>query len=83
VVPLQAPFRVFFVKHSCAVKRLYSERKAQEEERTTGTVIDEHVEDQEQDIAIEDDDAADAGQHLYTSEFKERLLAAFAEEKSD
>lgn len=83
VVPLPAPVTEFLVKHSSAVKRLYSERKAQEEERTTGTVIDEHVEDQEQDIIVEDDDAADAGQHLSTSEFKERLLAAFAEEKSD
>lgn len=64
------------------MKRLYSERKAQEEERSTGTIVDEHEEDQEHDIEAEDD-AVDAGQQLSTAEFKQRLIEAFAEEKSD
>lgn len=83
VVPLPAPVTEFLVKHSSAVKRLYSERKAQEEERATGTVVEEHDEEHEgQDIEAADD-AVDTGQQLSTAEFKQRLIEAFAEEKSD
>ncbi|KJY00102.1 translation elongation factor 2/ribosome biogenesis protein [Zymoseptoria brevis] len=87
VMPLPAPVTEFLVKHSGAVKRLYSERKAQEEERITGSAGAEHDLDDEgnageHDIEAEDD-AADAGQHLSTAEFKQRLSEAFAEDKAD
>jgi ribosome assembly protein 1 len=75
------------VKHSGAVKRLYSERKAQEEERTTGGADAGNDADANGDVEgheeHDEDDAADAGQHLSTAEFKQRLSEAFAEDKAD
>ena len=81
VRPLPAIVSEFLVKHTGAVKRLYSERKAQEEERTTpelGSTEDgAHAEDPgEQEIEAEDT-AAEAGQNLSMSDFKKRLAKAF------
>jgi len=86
VRPLPAPVTEFLVKHTGAVKRLYSERKAQEEERTT-TIDGEGRADQpedagEQEIEAEDT-SAEAGQNLSTADFKNRLLEAFEEEKTE
>ena len=85
VVPLPAPVTEFLVKHTGAVKRLYSERIAQEQERTT-TSDDEPGADQEevgeQDIEAEDT-SAEAGQVLSTEEFKAGLAKAFEEEKHE
>lgn len=86
VRPLPAPVTEFLVKHTGAVKRLYSERKAQEEERRTpgeeeGTESEqEHREAHDVD---ENETSGDAGQDLSMSEFRKRLSAAFAEEQTE
>jgi ribosome assembly protein 1 len=70
------------------VKRLYSERIAQEQERTTGSTSEEtdHAADGEaigqQEIEAEDT-SAEAGQVLTTEEFKAGLEKAFEEEKHE
>jgi ribosome assembly protein 1 len=85
VVPLPAPVTEFLVKHTGAVKRLYSERVAQEQERTTtsdGEPGADQEEVGEQDIEAEDT-SAEAGQVLSTEEFKAGLAKAFEEEKHE
>ncbi|KAI6884585.1 elongation factor Tu [Hortaea werneckii] len=82
VRPLPTPVTEFLVKHTGAVKRLYSERKAQEEERAPS---DHDIGDQaettgEQEVEAEEI-AAEAGQNLSMAEFKQQLAAAFGEEK--
>jgi ribosome assembly protein 1 len=85
VVPLPAPVTEFLVKHTGAVKRLYSERVAQEQERTT-TSDDEPGADHEglgeQEIEAEDT-SAEAGQVLSVEELKAGLTKAFEEEKHE
>ncbi len=89
VRPLPAPVTEFLVKHTGAVKRLYSERKAKEQERAVSDEIvehgDDHVEDathgedmEEQDVEAEDS-IEDGGQVLSMKDFKQRLNEAFAE----
>ncbi|KAF2216426.1 hypothetical protein CERZMDRAFT_33629 [Cercospora zeae-maydis SCOH1-5] len=86
VRPLPALVTAFLIKHTGAVKRLYSERKAQEEERSTAAKISSHVnqdgEPSEQEVEAEESNAA-TDQGLSMSEFKQQLGAAFVEEKSD
>jgi ribosome assembly protein 1 len=88
VVPLPAPVTEFLVKHTGAVKRLYSERIAQEQERTTGSTNEETdpAADGEaisqQELEAEDT-SAEAGQVLTTEEFKAGLEKAFEEEKHE
>ncbi|KAK3721547.1 Cytoplasmic GTPase/eEF2-like protein (ribosomal biogenesis) [Vermiconidia calcicola] len=86
VRPLPAPVTEFLVKHTGAVKRLYSERKAQEEERTTtgenGADGEQAEELEEHDIEA-DDTVEEGGQILTMTEFKQRLTEAFAEEKAE
>lgn len=90
VAPLPAPVTEFLVKHTGAVKRLYSERKAAEEEQKTGGEGDGESEGRgdegeevgEQEIEAEDT-AADAGQNLSMTEFKKQLGEAFAEAKGE
>ena len=86
VRPLPAPVTEFLVGHTGAVKRLYSERQAQEEERAAGgdrgVDGDQPEELGEQNIEAEDA-AAEGGQALSMAEFKTKLSAAFAEEKAD
>lgn len=86
VRPLPAPVTEFLVKHAGAVKRLYSERKAQEEERLTGTAENgnhaDEAEPGEQELE-EEDDSAEGGQHVTMAEFKKGLSEAFAEESAD
>ncbi|EMC97816.1 hypothetical protein BAUCODRAFT_31822 [Baudoinia panamericana UAMH 10762] len=88
VRPLPAPVTEFLVKHTGAVKRLYSERKAQEEERSTsggangGDHGDEPEEVGEQEVEAEDT-TAEGGQNLSMSEFRQKLADAFAEEKGE
>ena len=77
----------FLVKHTGAIKRLYSERQAQDQERTSSNNHDEGTgvepeEAGEQDIEAEDT-SAEAGQNLTMAEFKEKLTSAFMEEKAD
>ncbi|KAK4546458.1 hypothetical protein LTR36_002135 [Oleoguttula mirabilis] len=87
VRPLPAPVTEFLVKHTGAVKRLYSERKAQEEERTSSGDVEAQDGDQpeeagEQDIEAEDG-SAEGGQSMTMAEFKSQLSEAFAEDKAD
>ncbi|KAK5115825.1 hypothetical protein LTR85_009419 [Meristemomyces frigidus] len=87
VRPLPAPVTEFLVKHTGAVKRLYSERKAQEEERTSSGATEGHNGDHpeepgEQEIEAEDT-SAEGGQNLTMAEFKKHLAEAFAEEKGE
>jgi len=81
------PVTEFLVKHTGAVKRLYSERKAQDQERASplggdGTTGDALEDASEQDIDAEDT-TAEGGHDLSLAEFKQRLADAFAEEKTD
>ncbi|KAK5119130.1 hypothetical protein LTR62_000341 [Meristemomyces frigidus] len=89
VLPLPTPVTEFLLKHTGAIKRLYSERQAQEQERSTGS---DHVEqgeseDQVDDIKEHDIDAddplAEGGHNLTMSEFKQKLADTFLEEKLD
>ena len=84
--PLPAPVTEFLVKHTGAVKRLYSERKAQEEERQTGHDNDANGDQPEmpgeQEMEAEDT-TAEGGQTLSLEDFRKRLTEAFAEEKTE
>lgn len=86
VRPLPAPVTEFLVRHTGAVKRLYSERQAQEEERTVPSNAvqngDRPEEAGEQDIEAEDT-SAEGGQALSMAEFKKRLSDAFAEDQAE
>lgn len=86
VHPLPAPVTEFLVKHTGAVKRLYSERKAQEEERQSPSAEqvdgDQSEMLEEQDMEAEDT-GAEAGQILTLAEFKQRLIDAFEEIKTE
>lgn len=85
VRPLPAPVTEFLVKHTGAVKRLYSERQAQEEERVTngnGEAESDAEEREAQDIN-ENEISGDAGHALSMAEFRQQLEEAFAEEKTD
>lgn len=88
VVPLPEPVTNFLVKHTGAVKRLYSERVAQEQERASGNangaseLAAEPEEPGEQEVEAEDT-SAEAGQALSTEEFRAGLAKAFDEEKHD
>lgn len=85
VRPLPAPVTEFLVKHTGAVKRLYSERKAQEEERLTGGAEKNGAQPEEpveQEVDAEDT-SDEGGQQLSMAEFKQGLTDAFAEEKID
>ena len=86
VRPLPAPVTEFLVKHSGAVKRLYSERKAQEEERQTSgdgeTNGDQSEMPDEQEMEAEDA-GGEGGQILSLAEFRKRLTESFAEEKGE
>lgn len=83
VRPLPESVTQFLVKHTGAVKRLYSERKAQEEEKKAGPDTDEVHGDH----AVDNEDAADQtveGGHLLSmAEFKARLKSAFDEAKAE
>nr|POF14150.1 ribosome assembly protein 1 [Quercus suber] len=89
VRPLPAPVTEFLVRHSGAVKRLYSERKAQEEERkTNGPISDVNGNGPTDDIdagheIVEEDAGVEGGHVLSLTDFKQKLSAAFAEEKID
>lgn len=83
---MPAPVTEFLVKHTGAVKRLYSERKAQEEERLTGGAENSSTGQPEEadEHEIEAEDSSDeGGQQLSMADFKQGLAAAFANEKSD
>ncbi|KAK3070263.1 Cytoplasmic GTPase/eEF2-like protein (ribosomal biogenesis) [Teratosphaeriaceae sp. CCFEE 6253] len=82
--PLPAPVTEFLVKHTGAVKRLYSERQAQDAERATsdGGRPDASDTASEQDIEAEDT-TVEGGHELSMAEFKQRLAEAFAEEKGE
>lgn len=87
VRPLPAPVTEFLVKHTGAVKRLYSERKAQEEERTSSSVAQSENGTQPEDAGEQgieaEDTSAEAGQNLSMAEFKSRLAEAFAEDEAE
>ncbi|KAF2718884.1 P-loop containing nucleoside triphosphate hydrolase protein [Polychaeton citri CBS 116435] len=93
VRPLPAIVTEFLVRNPGAVKRLYSERKAAEEERVSGgkkhggndgegeddvsTVSDER------EIEVVDDSKADIGRAMSLADFKTGLSEAFAESNID
>jgi len=85
VRPLPQPVTEFLVRHTGAIKRLYSERKAQEQERSThGSSANQETDgphDAEQDVDV--DDQAASGNHLTMAEFKHQLSEAFTKEKAD
>jgi ribosome assembly protein 1 len=84
VRPLPAPVTEFLIKHTGAIKRLYSERKAQEEERAADNHNDDARQKDPEDDGIEaEDTAGEAIQDLTFAEFKQKLSAAFAEEKAN
>ena len=83
VRPLPAPVTEFLVRHTGAVKRLYSERLAQEEERTSSGTAEANAGDHadgvdEQGIEAEET-AAEAEQNISVTDFRRRLTEAFAE----
>ena len=86
VRPLPAPVTEFLVKHTGAVKRLYSERKAQEEEQATagsngaGTSLEDRNDERDVEVG---GSAAESGRMLSMNEFKEKLTEAFEEEKEE
>jgi len=87
VRPLPAPVTEFLVKHAGAVKRLYSERKAQEEERATGASHERQNGDSLEDVReleIEaEDTTVEVGETISTADFRRLLTEAFAEEKNE
>lgn len=87
VRPLPAPVTEFLVKHAGAVKRLYSERKAQEEERATGISHDRPNGDSLEDareLEIEaEETTVEVGETISTADFRRLLTEAFAEEKNE
>lgn len=87
VRPLPAPVTKFLVKHAGAVKRLYSERRAQEEERSTEVSHEKQNGDNLDDVRELEIEAEDttvtAGEKMSVTDFKQRLAEAFAEEKSE
>ncbi|KAK3680244.1 Cytoplasmic GTPase/eEF2-like protein (ribosomal biogenesis) [Recurvomyces mirabilis] len=87
VRPLPAPVTEFLVKHTGAIKRLYSERQAQDQERTSGNGQDEGIGADPEDVGEQEieaeDTSAEAGQNLSMAEFKEKLTSAFTREKAD
>jgi ribosome assembly protein 1 len=90
VRPLPAAVTNFLIRNSRAVKRLYSERLAQEEERTTKTNGQSENENGETDAADSheeeleaEDDGAEAGQQLTLAEFKKGLIEAFEDKEND
>lgn len=97
VRPLPKAVTEFLVKHSGAVKRLYSERLAEEQaeraQKQDGDVANgEHAdeagegEDQaevDEELLEADDGDAGSGQRLTLAEFRQGLQEAFAEEKAD
>ncbi|KAM3422976.1 hypothetical protein BST61_g455 [Cercospora zeina] len=86
VRPLPAPATAFLIKHTGAVKRLYSERKAQEEERSAAANTSNHAhqdsESSEHEVEAEESNIA-TDQGLSMSEFKQQLGAALVKGKSD
>lgn len=82
--PLPAPVTEFLVKHAGAVKRLYSERKAQEEERSVPT---SETDGTTEEFAVQDADVedvtGDAGHALTLTEFRKELSDVFAEETAE
>jgi ribosome assembly protein 1 len=86
VRPLPAPVTEFLVKYAGAVKRLYSERKARDEERIAVDGQSDHESQPElgEQHDVEAEDAvADDGRIVSMAEFKEKLTSAFAEEKAE
>lgn len=82
VRPLPAPVTEFLIKHTGAVKRLYSERQALDEERVT--LGDDPQPDEATDADdIDDTEAVGEGHALTMTEFREQLSAAFAEEETE
>lgn len=76
VRPLPLPVTEFLIKHSGAVKRLYSERRAQEEERTLASPEEATPEAGE-------DDAVEGGSLISLKDFRDGLTQAFSEDKSE
>lgn len=90
VRPLPSPVTEFLVRHTGAVKRLYSERKAQEEERSSAARSEGQADGEdhapgndEVEAGADADDEVDAGQKLTMAEFKTKLSEAFSEEKHE
>ncbi|KAK8220177.1 Cytoplasmic GTPase/eEF2-like protein (ribosomal biogenesis) [Zalaria obscura] len=84
VRPLPESVTQFLVKHAGAIKRLYSEKKAQEEGKVVGEDADGQANEQDGEPGrIEDAADLSTGQDLSMSDFKKQLEEAFAEAKSE
>ncbi|KAK4994972.1 Cytoplasmic GTPase/eEF2-like protein (ribosomal biogenesis) [Elasticomyces elasticus] len=87
--PLPAAVTEFLVKNSGAVKRLYSERKAEEESKRSNTTVEEdgqehEVEHDGVDVGGADDNGVlDTSKIVSMADFKKQLAAAFAEVKGE
>lgn len=79
VRPLPEEVTQFLVKHAGAIKRLYSERKAEAE----GKLQEEDSEQGTEQEAGDDVDTVESGRALSLDDFKKQLGAAFAEAKAD
>ncbi|KAF2651432.1 P-loop containing nucleoside triphosphate hydrolase protein [Lophiostoma macrostomum CBS 122681] len=80
VRPLPSSVTEFLGKNAGAIKRLYAEKKAEEERQRTGTQSPAQGTVPEQD-GMEEADQIDIGHTLTLAEFKEQLEEAFKEAK--
>ncbi|KAH7063666.1 P-loop containing nucleoside triphosphate hydrolase protein [Macrophomina phaseolina] len=88
VRPLPAPVTEFLTKNAGAIKRLYAERRAAEEEKRgaadgAGEGQGEEGVGEEKEGLVADVDLTEAGQVLTIKEFRKQLITAFAETKGE
>lgn len=83
VRPLPAPVTEFLSKNSGAIKQMYFERSAAEEQKRDGSISEgQPTEGGEEGIEV-DAAVTETGQILTVKEFRKQLLEAFAEAKSE
>ncbi|KAF9629564.1 Translation elongation factor EFG/EF2 [Lasiodiplodia theobromae] len=86
VRPLPAPVTEFLAKNAGAIKRLYAERRAEEEEKKGVVDAPEGEGEQEEEGKEEleaDIDVTEGGNVLTIKDFRKQLLDAFAEAKGE
>ncbi|GME49068.1 elongation factor 2 [Neofusicoccum parvum] len=83
VRPLPAPVTEFLSKNSGAIKQMYFERSAAEEQKRDGSISEgQPTEGGEEGIEV-DAAVTETGQILTVKEFRKQLLEAFAEAKGE
>ncbi|KAK3077602.1 hypothetical protein LTS18_009796, partial [Coniosporium uncinatum] len=84
VRPLPAAVTEFLSKNAGAIKRLYAEKRAEEEGRRATDTPEDVPEDQTQDTeGLEDIGVVETGNLLNLADFKKQLKEAFAEAKAE